>query len=270
MDTSDLTTMLIDYIDGKLDRDQTVIISKKIEEDAEVAKEYHRLKEVMGIMQSRLVQQPDKSLEAGFMSMLEDEIIELDHTLEDLEKSIHNKKSRIIGLNISGPWQIAASVILVMIGAVIGMYVIKSGHKEEISSLKKEIDATKAVVIRSLEDQSSASQRIMGVNAAFELSEADDEIIAVLVSTMNKDNNINVRLAAIEALYRFSNEPAVKDAFIKALTTEKEPVIQMTLINILVNLKENRAINNMQKIIDDVETIKSVKDEAQLGIFKLS
>lgn len=131
-------------------------------------------------------------------------------------------------------------------------------------------DATKAMVINSLEGQSSPSQRIAGVNASFKLKEADDEIITVLINTMKNDNNINVRLAAIEALYQFSSEERVKDAFVHALARQKEPVIQLTLINILVNLKENRAIDHMQKIIEDKQTIKSVKDEAQLGVYKLS
>ena len=270
MDISDLNTKLIDYIDGRLDEDQRVVLEQKIKDDPEVAIEYNKLRELMGLMQRRRVQQPDKSLETGFLSMLEDEIIELESTLEDLEKSVREEKVKIYGLKLSGPWGIAASVVLVLVGAIIGMLIIRSGQNEQISLLKKEMDATKAAVISSLQDQSSPSQRIMGVNASFELEEADDEIIVALIKTMNDDDNINVRLAAIEALYQFSSEEKVKDAFISALATQKEPVIQLALINILVNLKERRAVDNMQKIIEDTETIESVKDEAQLGLYKLS
>lgn len=270
MDKSDLSTKLIDYIDGKLDEGEKAELERKIEDTPEVAKEYNRLREVMGIMQRRIVQQPDKSLETGFLSMLEDEIIELENTLEDLEKSVRKEKIKVYGIRLSGPLGIAASILLVLVGALIGMFIIKSGQDEQISSLKKEMDATKQAVINSLQNQSSPSQRIMGVNASFELEKADDEIITVLITTMNADDNINVRLAAIEALYQFSSEEKVKDAFIRALATQKEPILQLALIDILVNLKENRAVDNMQKLIDDVETLESVKDEAQLGLYKLS
>ena len=270
MDKSDLSTKLIDYIDGKLDEGEKVELERKIKDTPEVAKEYNRLQEVMGIMQRRIVQQPDKSLETGFLSMLEDEIIELENTLEDLEKSVREEKIKVYGIRLSGPLGIAASILLVLVGALIGMFVIKSGQDEQISSLKKEMDATRQAVINSLQNQSSPSQRIMGVNASFELEKADDEIITVLITTMNDDDNINVRLAAIEALYQFSSEEKVKDAFIEALATQKEPIIQLALIDILVNLKESRAVDNMQKLIDDVETLESIKDDAQLGLYKLS
>lgn len=277
MDTSDLNTKLIDYIDGKLDEAEKAVWEQKIKDNPEVAREYHQLRELMGLMERRIVQPPDKRLETGFLSMLEDEIIEMENTfiementLEDPEKNIRKEKVKVYGLKLSGPLGIAASVVLVLIGTLIGMFVIKSGQDGQISSLKKELDATKAMVINSLEGQSSPSQRIAGVNASFKLKEADDEIITVLINTMKNDNNINVRLAAIEALYQFSSEEKVKDAFVNALARQKEPVIQLTLINILVNLKENRAIDHMQKIIEDKQTIKSVKDEAQLGVYKLS
>ncbi|MCG8318597.1 MAG: HEAT repeat domain-containing protein [Cytophagales bacterium] len=270
MDTSDLNTKLIDYIDGKLDEAEKAVWEQKIKDNPEVAREYHQLRELMGLMERRIVQPPDKRLETGFLSMLEDEIIEMENTLEDMEKNIRKEKVKVYGLKLSGPLGIAASVVLVLIGTLIGMFVIKSGQDGQISSLKKELDATKAMVINSLEGQSSPSQRIAGVNASFKLKEADDEIITVLINTMKNDNNINVRLAAIEALYQFSSEERVKDAFVHALARQKEPVIQLTLINILVNLKENRAIDHMQKIIEDKQTIKSVKDEAQLGVYKLS
>ena len=270
MDTSDLNSKLIDYIDGKLDESQSAMLEEKIKGDPKVNREYNKLREVMGVMQRGIVQQPDKGLETGFLSMLEDEIIELENTLQDLEKGIHKKKEKVYSLKLSWPLGLAASVTLVLLGAMIGVFITNSGQNEQISQLKKEIDATKAAVISALQNESSASQRIMGVNASFELDEADDEIITALINAMNDDDNINVRLAAIEALYQFSSEEKVKASFINALATQKEPVIQLALINILVNLKENRAINNMQKIIEDAETIESVKDEAQLGLYKLS
>ena len=270
MDKADLHTKLIDYIDGKLVEAEKAMLEQKIKDDPGVAMEYNQLRELLGVMERRTTRQPDKSLETGFLSMLEDEIIGLESDLKDTKKTNSDEKAKIFGLKPIVPLGIAASVALVLIGGLVGMFLIKSGQDEQISLLKKELDATRTMIINSLQNQSSPSRRISGINASFELRQADDEIISVLIYTMNNDSNINVRLAAIEALYRFSSEEQIRNAFVNTLATQKEPVIQLTLINMLVKLREDRAIQPMQKLIEDKETLESVKDEAWLGLYKLS
>ena len=270
MDKADLHTKLIDYIDGKLEEAEKAMLEQKIKDDQAVAMEYNQLQELLGVIESRTTRQPDKSLETEFLSMLEDEIIGLETALEDVKKTNRGEKAKVFGLKPTLPLGIAAAVALVLIGGLIGIFLIKSGQDEQISLLKKELDTTRAMIINSLQNQSSPSRRITGINASFELNQADDEIVSVLIYTMNNDSNINVRLAAIEALYRFSSEEKIRNALVNTLATQKEPVIQLTLINMLVKLREDRAIQPMQKLIEDKETLESVKDEAWLGLYKLS
>ena len=90
-----------------------------------------------------------------------------------------------------------------------------------------------------------------------------------MIKTMNTDENANVRLAAIDALSKFSNEENVRNALIHSLTIQDKPVVQIALINLMVELKEARAKDAFQNIIDNESLINVVRDEASFGIYKL-
>jgi HEAT repeat protein len=79
-----------------------------------------------------------------------------------------------------------------------------------------------------------------------------------------------VRLNALEALSRFKEEPEVKKALINALSTQKDPVIQIALIQLMVEMKEKSVVKDLERIIEDERTMRAVKDEAYSGILRLS
>jgi HEAT repeat protein len=103
-----------------------------------------------------------------------------------------------------------------------------------------------------------------------EFSDADDDIVAALIHTMNTDPNTNVRLAALDALAKFNQDPVVRAALIDALAKQKDPMVQITLIQLMVQMKERKVVKDLERIVDDAGVIKAVKDEAYTGILKLS
>jgi HEAT repeat protein len=95
-------------------------------------------------------------------------------------------------------------------------------------------------------------------------------VVTALVRTMNEDPNTNVRMAALDALSKFYEEPAVRKALIRSLEKQKDPIVQIALIQLLVRMKEKGVVNDLKRIVDDNEVLTPVKDEAYTGILKLS
>ena len=158
-----------------------------------------------------------------------------------------------------------------MIGVVIGNKISQDRqHDQELAAIKKELEENKSMMMAMLENQQSASQRVMGATVAYEMKSADDEIINALVKAMEEDPNSNVRLTALEALGKFYQLGKVRSQLIKSLATQKDPVIQIALIRLLVQMKEKEVVNELEKITRDATVIKAVKDEAYSGILKLS
>jgi HEAT repeat protein len=78
-----------------------------------------------------------------------------------------------------------------------------------------------------------------------------------------------VRIAAAEALFKFGNHDKVRKAFIKGLSNQADPVLQIKLIEMLVRLDEKRALPKFQEMIQEESQMKVVKQKAAQGIGKL-
>ncbi len=79
-----------------------------------------------------------------------------------------------------------------------------------------------------------------------------------------------MRLAALDALGKFYQQAHVRKSLITSLSVQKDPVVQIALIRLLVQMKEKQIVNELEKITRDGQVMKAVKDEAHSGILKLS
>lgn len=181
-------------------------------------------------------------------------------------------------LNTKLTWtlRIAAGLILLLAGFSAGLLVNRQqggAFSQEVAALQQEIQQMKTVLVYGSEEQITASERISAINLAARVPEnsagLDREITDILVYTMNNDQNINVREAAAEALFRFRSEPRIRKALVHSLSQQSDPLMQMTLINMLVELKEKSAINEMQKLLMDSGTLDVVKTRLEVGIAEL-
>jgi hypothetical protein len=257
MEKEKLESLLIDLIDGKLNASQQKQVEDVLVNDADARLLYNQLKRVTSAIDRSSDIEPGKEMKSRFMNML-------------AEEERREQKGRQVFFQPS-VMRIAAAVVLVLSGVAIGYWVNKNQQQEnEIAILRREMEATKQMMLAMMENPQSASKRMQGVNVALTIEKADDEVVTALVKTMNEDLNSNVRLAALEALSRFQHEPHVRSALIKSLATQKDPVVQIALIQLLVKMKERGVVNELNNIINDSTSIQAVKDEAHGGILKLS
>ena len=264
MEKEKLESLLIEYIDGNLADADREMVENELAQNQNTAKLYSQLKEVMDLMAHSKATVPGISLKQNFEKALQAEISNA------TSASAKATAGRQVFFQ---PWllRVAAGIVLVIVGVVIGDRISTSRqHDQELAKLKEEVENNKRVMLSMLENQQSASQRVMGATVAYELNKADDEIVSVLAKTMNEDPNTNVRLAALEALGKFYQQTHVRKALIGSLGTQKDPVVQIALIRLLVQMKEKQIVNELEKITRDGQVMKAVKDEAHSGILKLS
>ncbi|MDO1447653.1 HEAT repeat domain-containing protein [Rhodocytophaga aerolata] len=172
--------------------------------------------------------------------------------------------------------RIAAGISLVLLGFVAGKWYEQTNLADDagISTVTtastNELKLMKQVLMTSQDESSSASDRIQAVNQVQQLEQADKELVQLLINTMNFDPNINVRIAASEALFQFNDDPMVRLALVNSLKIQKDPAIQLTLIDMLIQLKETRAVDTMRKLLQSEEVLDVVKTKAEQGIGTLS
>jgi HEAT repeat protein len=275
MEKEKLESQLIDYIDGNLSDDDRAIVEEMLAKDEAVKKLYVQLKEVMDLMDHSRAAVPTSSLKQNFEKALQAEISRSQSAFASPSQSATTEQRKAAANKqiFFQPWilRVAAAVVLVMVGVAIGNWIsVNRQNNQELARLKEEVETNKKIMLAMLENQQSASQRVMGATVAYDLNKADDDIVNVLIKTMNEDPNTNVRLAALEALGKFYQQDHVRKALLTALPTQKDPMVQIALIRLLVQMKEKQVVNELQKITRDENVMKAVKDEAHSGILKLS
>jgi hypothetical protein len=258
MDKQKWEGRLIDYIDGRADAAERAAIENELLHNEAVRNLYNQLTEVIGAMNEARVLEPSGKLKANFEQALQ----------EELASQARPTKTVFFSPVV---YRVAAGFVLLMVGLAIGYKINQSNvEADRLARLEKELEENRQMMLAMMDNQLSASQRMIGVSVAYEMEKPDDEIVNVLVKTMNEDVNTNVRLAALDALGKFSNEEHVRNELIGSLKTQKDPVVQIALIQLLVTMKEKGVLNQLEKITRDAGTLKAVKDEAHAGILKLS
>lgn len=172
--------------------------------------------------------------------------------------------------------RVAAGIILLLIGFSAGQFLRdnKSASSKEVAALHGEIQQMKQALMYSGNySQVSAGERLSAVNLAEKIpsnnKKLDQQITEILIHTMNSDKSVNVRMAAADALFRFRNESRIQKALVNSLSEQEDPQMQITLINMLVQMKAKGALNEMNKLLVNSDTREVVKQQLKAGIAEL-
>lgn len=264
MNDDKMKELMIDYVEGNLEGELKEFVEKQISKREEIRKEVEALRQGMQFLDHDIELEPDSTLKLDFEKMLAEEIENTSQTNNIIENS-----GKVVSMYYLS--RVAAAVALVITGTFIGWWMTnKDDTSNEIAALKKEMEETRRAVVESLGDQSSASIRLRGVNTAYSSPEPDNQITVALIEAMANDDNTNVRLAAARALVKFKDDPIARKALIDGIATQTDPVVQIELINIMVEMKEVEALEKLKEIINDEKSLETVKDEAHMAVFKLS
>ncbi len=249
---------MIEYVDGTLSQSDRDLIEHEIKQNPEAAILFNQTKEVLQAMNRESQLEPSSSLRSKFEKEL-------------LAAIAQQKGGRVIPMNQKFIYRIAAGIVLVLTAGALFYWINKGIDQDrELARLNEEMEQTKSMMMALLGNQSSAGQRIHGISVANKIEKADDEIVNALVKTMDHDPNTNVRLAAMEALSKFHQQPIVRSALIKSLGAQTDPAVQIALIRLLVEIKETQTLKELQRISTDENALPAVQDEAHAGIMKLS
>lgn len=260
----DRTDQLIDYLDGLLPEAERQELEQELAKSEPLQKELQEIKQLFAKVEDLPLQEPSKQLKATFY--------------EQLEAHIKEKKSSDTHWLQLGArqWTIAAAVALVLIGLAFGsLWQVHQKSQEQITLLHSEMELTKKLLMLSILEQSSASERIQALNkvqAAVreqKYESSDQKIIDALINTMNFDDNINVRTKAAESLFNFSDAKGVVEAMIESLKVQESPEMQIVLIDILTEVKAKNATETFQTLVGEEGIHEVVRQKAAYGIEKL-
>jgi hypothetical protein len=167
--------------------------------------------------------------------------------------------------------QLAAAAALLVLGVAAGRTGRPAGPQpaEDMASLRSELREMRQMVTLSLMQQQSASDRLKGVTWSSRLEEPGSEVVSALLDTLLHDSNVNVRLAAIDALARFAGEQQVRQGAIDALQSASAPMVQVALIDFVVGVRDQNSIETLKRLAADPGLNETVRVRASQGLDRL-
>ena len=165
-----------------------------------------------------------------------------------------------------------AAVLLLVAGVVLGRQIRPApvpAPDAQIGTLREELHEMRQIVILSLLQQQSASERLRGVSWTSALDMPGRDVVTALVDTLKHDQNVNVRLASIDALKRFAHDDLVRRACIDALGQPSSPLVQIALIDFMVEAQERDSVETLRRLSHDRMLNEAVRSRATLGLERL-
>lgn len=168
------------------------------------------------------------------------------------------------------PVSVAAGTLLIGLGLGYAVSSQQGGREStEIAQLRGEVNGMRELVALSLLRQQSASERLRGVSWANQVESSDGQVLAALLDSVNHDPNVNVRLAAADALRTFAMTPTARTEIARAIVPQSAPLVQIALIDLVVDLKDSSSIKELKQVAGNDSLNPSVRERAAWAVERL-
>jgi hypothetical protein len=167
-------------------------------------------------------------------------------------------------------YQAALATLLIGLGLAAGAFLSGRGNGGgELEALRRELHSTRQMVVLSMMTQQSASERLEGVSTTRTLRRPDPEVREALFQTFESDPNVNVRLAALDALRPMLSQPGLLKRLLDSLIKQPSPLVQVSVIDLMVETRHREALGTLEKIRGDQDVNETVRQRAEWAIQQL-
>jgi hypothetical protein len=253
---------------GQLDRHEAVTLNQHLEMCADCRAEMGSLGGIWEAMADIPVPEPSQALHVRWKSTLES----LRPAVISPARKASRKASFAAVLQHVWPrnpvWQGAIAMAALVAGVVIGTNLPR--QNQEIAKLHEEIASTREMVALSLLQQQSATERLKGVNYTGRMQTMEPEVISALIQAVSGDANVNVRLAAIDALSKVAGSARVLRSLAQSLPMQDSPMVQAALIDYLVDAHDRQALGTLRKLALQPDLNPAVRERTHFALQQLS
>jgi hypothetical protein len=258
MTPEELRLLIPQYLGGGLTPAEQELLELRMNDDFALRSEVESLQMVWQELGLLPAPQPGAALRA--------------HFYQKLNAVVQHKPERI-----REPWwkrafvlQIASACAIFLIGVNVGHINGPRTPPSDISQLRTQVEGLRQTVALSLMDKQSASSRLQGISWSSQVDRPDQELLTALLTTLNHDQNTNVRLASLDALEKFTSDAKVRKALEQSIPLQQSPLVQIALIDSLVHIRDNGAAKELKQLSGNTSVNAAVRQRAQWGLEKLS
>jgi hypothetical protein len=246
-------------------------------------REFAALTQTATALDAMTTLQPSPRLRKNFYAMLEEEKHSAASVRVVAEREHRARRASLLRWIVSP----LAGCALLLIGVVLGKRSVPatpvpqagqvapatqdSATQRELVALRQQLDKMTTLVGYSIlqQQQNPANQRLKDVLTAARSENANDKVLDDLIQALTLDPSANVRLRAIEALYPHTERDLVRAGVLAALPRERNPLVQLELIDFLATAQDREATPVLEKISTDETADRTVRDAAKFALAQL-
>jgi len=260
---------LMGYMNGELDPERQAAVRAHVAVCNDCREELEGLSGMWKMLGQLPEEKPSPQLRARFYDAL--------RAYEEVarEPGLPMRQKRKGFFEYFSPKQVAiqfgVGFAILLVGFFVG-YQLRDVRVDQtqIAQLRGEVGAMNRLLAVSLLQQQSASERLKGVSISNQMDDADPEITAALLQALKYDPNVNVRLAALDALGRSTSQPAVRSELLKSLPKQTSPLVQMAIIDLMVQMQEKQSVEALKQMMSSPGINGAVKRKIEQSLQQLS
>jgi len=262
MDAS-LENTILDFLDGKLTPKQEKSLLNQLQE-AGIEDDLESLKSIAGDLGALETPEPGPGLNRKFYHMLEDfRNREAQPFLNRVSQWLHDQRLQRYTVRF------AYTAAFLIIGWIAGR-TMPGRINPEMSALSTEVSQMKKMMTFSMLNQSSVAERIRAVHYMKSLASVDEDVVHALIQTVNSDDNVNVRLVALETLLNVPRSESVRSGLMHALLYQESPLMQLTLVNAVLDSNDPDMAEPLRIILARKDLHYIVRQRIESGLTPLS
>jgi anti-sigma factor RsiW len=268
MKCEQISELLPDYLQGYLSLDQRHTVEEHLEHCADCSEEVVVWRKLSLLP----VEQPSPASRARFEAVLQ--AYQAGRSNQPADNSEWRKSSSAWNVFhwLRSPLGAAAwSVALLAIGVYAGLHM--SGPKPpspDLAAVQSELTSMKQLVVLSMLQQQSASERLQGVTWSTREEQLDPQVLSALLHTLRHDGSVDVRLASLDALSRHGRQPQVHKGILDSLQQEQSPLVQVALIDLLLEWRDRDAAQRLQQLEQSPNLNPTVRQRVEWAKSKLN
>jgi hypothetical protein len=140
----------------------------------------------------------------------------------------------------------------------------------QVQALSGQLREMRQMMMLSLLQNPSASERMRAASYASDSRTISPDILSALLTTLNNDPNVNVRLTTLDALTQYARNAAVREGLIQSILQQDSPLMQAALADVMLKLQEKRAVPSFKKLLQDKGLNDMVRSRIEQVITRLT
>jgi len=171
----------------------------------------------------------------------------------------------------SPAWATAFCSAALFIGLVAGWWAaVRSAPRgQEMAELRTELADMRQMVTLSLLARQSPSERLRGIDVSMQVDESDGPVMDALLLALNQDPNVNVRLAAVDAVARFSAHAKARRELMNSLEKQSSPLVQVAIMDQMGQWKDGEATAQLKGLASNPAADEIIRRHAETILRRL-